>query len=131
MANGSKVLIVDDERNMRITLAQILSAAGHRASVADSGEAAVSLSQAEPFDAVVMDVRMTGMNGVEAFREIRRTHPGCRFILMSAYAMEDLRQAAIAEGVAAFLRKPLDIPRLLELLAQPGGTPDTPSAAAV
>src|SRR5215468_4844427 len=70
MSSGSKVLIVDDERNMRATLSRILVAAGHNAIVADSGEQAVAICDKEPFDVVLMDVRMTGMNGVDAFRVI-------------------------------------------------------------
>jgi two-component system NtrC family response regulator/two-component system nitrogen regulation response regulator GlnG len=122
MSTRSKVLIVDDERNMRATLSRILTAAGCATSVAENGEAAVELCRDEAFDTVLMDVRMPGINGVEAFREIRKTLPDCRFILMSAYAVEDLKRAALSEGAAAFLRKPLEIPRLLDLIRDCGAT---------
>lgn len=120
MPNAWKVLIVDDERNMRTTLSRILAAAGHTPSVAGSGEDALASCTAEAFDVVLMDVRMTGMNGVDAFRAIRAKRPGCRFILMSAYAVDDLKKAALSEGAVAFLRKPLDIQRMLRLVGADG-----------
>lgn len=118
-----KILIVDDEKNMRTTLADILGEEGHDVSIAGTGEEAIALcSQDGGFDAVLLDVRMPGIDGVEAFRRIRRHQPGLRVIMMSAYTVDDLKRAALDEGAIAFLPKPLDVPLVLRLIQE---TPDT------
>jgi two-component system response regulator HydG len=114
----NSVLIVDDEKNMRRTLADILQSEGYRVRTAASGEEAVELCAQENYDIVLMDVRMPGMNGVEAFRSIRRHQEGVRVILMSAYALEDLKEAALDEGAVAFLAKPLDLEQTVKLIAE-------------
>lgn len=115
-ATAARVLIVDDEVNMRKTLSDILRDDGYEVAAAATGEEAVALCAKERFDIVLMDVRMPGMNGVEAFREVRRHQEGGRVILMSAYALEDLKQAALDEGAIAFLAKPLDLQKTVQLI---------------
>lgn len=118
-----KILIVDDEKNMRTTLADILREEGHDVSTAGTGEEAIALcSRDGGFDTVLLDVRMPGIDGVEAFRRIRRHQPGLRVIMMSAYTVTDLKRLALEEGAIAFLPKPLDVPLVLRLIRE---TPDT------
>jgi CheY-like chemotaxis protein len=112
-------LVVDDEQNMRTTLADILIGEGFDVSTAESGEKALKLCGRHDFDVVLMDVRMPGIDGLEAFRRIRKKKSGARVIMMSAYAVDHLERAALAEGAIAFLRKPLDPARMLQLLAEP------------
>ncbi len=118
----TSVLVVDDERNIRITLADILVGEGYEVRTADTGEKAVKLCHKRPFDIVLLVVRMPGMDGFEAFRLIRRERRDICVIMMSAYSTQEFRRVALDEGAAAFLRKPLDVERVLELIreAQPG-----------
>lgn len=115
-AQVGTVLIVDDEENMRVTLADILAEEGYRTTAAATGEEAVALCEENRYDMVLMDVRMPGLDGVEAFRQIRRHQEGVRVILMSAYGVEDLKLAALDEGAIAFLPKPLDLERTIKLI---------------
>lgn len=118
-----KILIVDDEKNMRLTLADLLREEGYQVETAATGEEAVDRCTRDGgFDAVLLDVRMPGIDGVEAFRRIRRHQPGLRVLMMSAYTVDDLKRAALDEGAIAFLPKPLDVPLVLRLI---GETPDT------
>lgn len=117
-AKTERVLIVDDETNMRKTLADILRDEGYQVTTAASGEEAVELCSREGFDVILMDVRMPGIDGVEAFRRIRRHKEGVRVILMSAYGLEDLKHAALDEGAIAFLAKPLDLAKTIKLIAE-------------
>jgi len=110
------VLVVDDERNMRSTLAEILEAEGYDVETADSGEQAVERCDERTFDVVLMDVRMPGINGVEAFRRIREHNASARVVLMSAFTVDDLRRVALEEGAAALLPKPLDIDTVIRLI---------------
>ena len=117
----TSVLVVDDEKNIRITLADILVGEGYEVRTADCGEKAVKLCHKRSFDVVLLDIRMPGMDGFEAFRLIRRERPEACVIMMSAYSTQEFRRVALDEGAAAFLRKPLDLERVLELIqeAQP------------
>ncbi|KKM67502.1 hypothetical protein LCGC14_1470460 [marine sediment metagenome] len=103
---------------MRRTLADILRDEGYQVTTAGTGERAVELCSQENFDVVLMDVRMPGMDGVEAFRQIRRHQEGVRVILMSAYGLEDLKRAALDEGAIAFLAKPLDLEKTVHLIGE-------------
>lgn len=111
-----RVLIVDDETNMRKTLADILAHEGYVVTTASSGEEAVDICAAAPQDVVLMDVRMPGIDGFEALRRIRQTSAEARIILMSAYTINELRRQALEEGAIAVLPKPLDIEKVVRLI---------------
>lgn len=111
-----KVLIVDDEESMRETLAAIFEAEGFEVVTAYSGDEAIRCCQHETFQGVLMDVRMPGINGLEAFRQIHGHDSGTRVILMSAYSTDDLKEAALDEGAIAFLPKPLDLENAISLI---------------
>ena len=110
------VLVVDDDRNIVRTLSDLLRRKGWRPRAAHSGEEAVDAVTAEPFAAVVMDVRMGGMNGVEALRAIRATRPHLPVVLMTAYSTRELLAEAEALGALRIYPKPLPVPELLALL---------------
>jgi two-component system response regulator HydG len=120
--NVRKVLVVDDEPNMRKTLSAILRDEGYDVQTADDGERAVELCQQHLFDVVLMDVRMPKLDGVEAFRRIHRHQEGVRVILMSAYREEHLKQEALDDGAIAFIDKPLDVERVIRLIADTAET---------
>jgi len=121
MTNTS-VLLVDDEPNMLRTLSAILSREGYDVTTADDGEQAVELCRQRSFDVVLMDVRMPNLDGVEAFRRIRRHREGVRVILMSAFGEAELKEAALNDGAIAFIDKPLDIEHVIRLIADAAET---------
>ena len=110
------ILIVDDEPNMLRTLADILHEEGFEVSTAASGEQAVEMCAANDYSVVLMDVRMPGIDGMEAFRRIRRVKASVPVVLMSAYTVDHLLRDALKEDVVAFVRKPLDAARVLYLM---------------
>jgi len=101
---------------MRGTLAAILAEKGYTVAEAATGEQALDLCQQQAFDVVLMDVRMPGLNGVETFRKIRRYQDGTKVILMSTYHVDDLKRTALEEGAVAFLPKPLNVQRIMDLI---------------
>lgn len=113
------VLIVDDQRNMRLTLKDILEDRGCDVVTAESGDDAVKLCLSSEFDTVLMDLRMRGMDGLEAFQQIHQHDNKARVILMSAYGKEETRRAALDLGALAFLSKPLDLDMLIRLICNP------------
>jgi len=116
MSTATRLLVVDDERNMRNTLRDILEDEGYCVETAESGEAAVDACRRDQFDLVLMDIRMPGIDGVEAYRRMRGVGASAPVILMSAYPAEDVSPAAMAEGVTAFLPKPLNIESVVHLI---------------
>ena len=111
-----RILVVDDDPSMVSTLRDILQATGHEVEVAYSGSEAIErVGDLRP-DCILMDVRMPGPNGVEAFRRIKRISPQSFVIFMTAYSDSSLVSEARAEGAVEVLSKPLDLERLLGLI---------------
>jgi two-component system, NtrC family, response regulator HydG len=113
---AKRVLVVDDETNMRTTLADILGDEGCVIDTAVDGLNAVEMCEKEDYDVVLLDVRMPGIDGVETFRRIRRHSKSVRVVMMSAYSRDDLKRTALDEGAVAFLSKPLDIENVVGLI---------------
>jgi len=111
-----RVLVVDDDRMMVRTLCDILRIHEWDAVGVHSGEEAIAAVDAERFDAVLMDVRMGGINGVDALRQMKQKWPSLRVVLMTAYASADLLAQAEAEGALEILAKPVAIPGLVAML---------------
>src|SRR4051794_17384025 len=101
-----RVLLVDDELNMRITLAALLEMEGFEVVEAENGEEALRLVAEQSFDCVLTDVRMPGISGVELSQKIKELHPGKPVMLMTAYNHDGSVAQAIEEGVFAVLTKP-------------------------
>ncbi|HEU4628115.1 MAG TPA: response regulator [Gemmatimonadaceae bacterium] len=116
MTARGRLLVVDDDRGMVRTLCDVLRFSGWEPVGAYSGEEAMQQVEASPFTAVVMDVRMTGMSGVEALCAMRERRPTLPVILMTAYASDELLQRAKDSGATRILHKPVPLPGLLEQL---------------
>jgi CheY-like chemotaxis protein len=110
-------LVVDDNRDFAENLAEILRDRGDEVAVAGSGPEAVALAGTRRFDAVLADMRMPLMGGAETVHEIRRQDPAVPAMVITAHAGDDALDAARREGLLAVLSKPVDVARLLELLA--------------
>jgi two-component system response regulator HydG len=108
------VLIVDDDRDHAESVADILEMRGYATEIAGSGEAGVAKFGEGRFDVVLMDVKMPGMNGVEAFFAIRGMKPDAQVVMMTGFSVEELVERAMANGAIGTLRKPLAIPQLLQ-----------------
>ena len=108
-----RILIVDDDERMPRTLADIFSTTGHQPVEANSGAQALELARTQPFDCVLTDVRMPGMDGVELHRQLCQTLPGLPVMLMTAYASDEIIRKGLDEGVVGVFDKPLNISNLL------------------
>jgi CheY-like chemotaxis protein len=110
------LLVVDDDHGMVRTLCDVLRFSGWDPVGVYSGEEAMLKVEAARFSAVVMDVRMTGISGVEALSAMRKRHPTLPVILMTAYASDALLEQARDSGVTRILHKPIAVPGLLDQL---------------
>jgi len=111
-----RALIVDDDKSMVKTLADIFTLQGWEVATAHSGSAAVQLATTGSFDVVLMDIKMPGMDGVAALKAMRAARRDLRVVLMTAYAAQDRLAEAEQEGVLRIMPKPVDIGALLTLL---------------
>lgn len=118
-----KIIVVDDEPIIVDTLVDILTGEGHEALAVSNGKSAIEWAGMVRPDAVVTDVVMPGLNGVETAKAIRKLLPSCRIILFSGQAAStDLVSKARAEGyIFEVLAKPINPDLLLEKLnSSPG-----------
>ena len=108
-----RVLVVDDTEHLRRFVADMLSLDGFDVvGTAADGEQAVELTVALDPHVVVMDLRMPGVDGLEATRRIRAQRPGQQVVLYTAYLDETIERQAAEAGVALCLGKVEGLPRL-------------------
>jgi DNA-binding NtrC family response regulator len=119
----AKILLVDDERSLRLTLAANLELDGMEVVEAESGERALELLRSTPFDLMLSDIRMNGMNGAELLQRAKELRPEMPVVLMTAFALEDLVRSALRNGVFAVLPKPFDVGHLSRTLRRALGRP--------
>ncbi len=93
--NKPKVLVVDDQKSMRMTLAAIIEDHGYDVTEVEDGYRAIEALEQVPFDLVFMDIKMPGINGVQTFREIKKINPKSVVVMMTGYAVEDLVKEAL------------------------------------
>ncbi len=113
-----RLLVVDDDKQMVRTLVDVVRLHGWEADGAHSGEAAVEAVRERDYAVVLMDVRMTGINGLEAFKAMKAVRPGVRVILMTAYTASEILAEAEREGALRILSKPVALTGLIEILKQ-------------
>ncbi len=112
-----KILVVDDDRRIVKTTCDILKVKGHEAVGAYSGEEGVEMVRSNAPDCVLMDIKMPGINGVEALKQMKQIVPDLPVVLVSAYATDDLLEEAKRAGAYAVLSKPLNFPIILSFLS--------------
>lgn len=103
-----RILLVDDDPVNLFVLTRSLRVAGFATVSAANGETALKLLDAEEFDAVVSDVRMPRMDGIELLQNIRAHFPSLPVILMTGLVEDDIREAASTWGATALFQKPVD-----------------------
>jgi DNA-binding NtrC family response regulator len=126
-----RVLVVDDDVRVADSLVQILNATGHDAVPAYSAEAAIKLADKFNPEAVVSDVVMGPVSGIELTNHIREHYPNCRVLLFSGYAStKAFAQAFLTRGSnVQFLPKPVHPNRILEFLATCQSSPSPVTSA--
>jgi len=118
MTEKQRILIVDDNEEFCRSVADIMEIEGYEAMSACSGYKALELVKQNSFNLVLMDIKMSVMDGVETYKKLKGITPGTPVIMVTAFAVEDLIREALREGAFGSLRKPLDFDELLGLIAQ-------------
>jgi len=111
------ILIVDDERRYADMLAKRLGLRGLTCEVRYDGQTAIAAVAEVPFPAVILDLRLPDLYGTEVLREIKDCRPETTVIILTGHGTEKDKKACLALGAHAFMNKPLDIDRLLTIMA--------------
>ena len=114
--NQPKIMVVDDDPGMRLTLEGIIEDEGYDVVGVDNGYQAIELAKETPFTLIFMDIKMPGINGVEAFREIKQLSPDSVIVMMTGFSVEELVKEALEEGANAVIYKPLDMGQIIDIV---------------
>lgn len=111
-----RILVVDDEENMRVLLKRVLGKEGYQVECADLGKTALRLAKDNLFDLAVVDVCMPEMDGLEVLKKLKSINRQLPVVIISAYPSWGRKQAAERMGCAAYLSKPVDMKYLKQLI---------------
>ena len=115
-AAAAKVLVIDDDKDLRYSLRRALAGLGHAVIEADSGETGVVAAKREQPDVILLDNRMGGMTGIETLQMLRGAQPHAMVILMTAFGTTQTAIEAMKFGAYDYVMKPFDQAKLITLI---------------
>ena len=102
-----KILVVDDEQEIRNTLSEYLNMQGYLVLTAGGGREALSILEEREVQFMLLDIRMDDMDGLQVLERVRLTHPDIIVVMISGLGMEDQAQRALSMGASDYISKPL------------------------
>ena len=121
MGSGKRILVVDDNADLRSTIQALLQADGFDVAVAGDGQAALASHQSRPADVVITDLFMPDKDGIETIVELRKLSPGLKIVAISGWTStqgSDYLRVAREIGAAVTLQKPFDPQELSRVVRQ-------------
>ena len=112
----AKILVVDDEPHIRELFHDALSRRGYEVMTTDSGAEALTLAQTHEFDVVFLDIKMPGMNGVEALKALLGINPSATYVMITGFAGSDLVDESLGSGALICLSKPFGIREIHDIV---------------
>jgi two-component system response regulator HydG len=113
-----RILVVDDDPDIRDNLSDILSDLGYSVDTAHDGLAALELVSRQSYDVALLDLKMPGMDGLTLYREIKKQRAGMVALVITAFAGHATTDEALSAGAWKVLAKPVDFSKLLHLVEQ-------------
>ena len=113
-----RILVVDDEASIRDLLAKTLALAEYDVDLAPDGRSALERLRVIPYDLLITDLKMPGVDGLTVIREARRLKPDIPVIIITGFSTEASAIEAINLGVSGYLTKPFRVPRVLAAAAK-------------
>lgn len=104
-----KILIVDDQKGIRLLLNEVFSKEGYKVYQAANGMEALNLIDREAIDGVMLDMKIPGMDGIEILKRIREKNLQLPVFMMTAFEGEEILTEANQLGIAKYFRKPFNI----------------------
>ena len=122
-----RVLIIDDDPLVGGTIVALLKRGGYQVDAVLSGPEALDQVRDTEYDLIISDIRMPGMNGIQAIEAIQAFHKEngkkCRFMFITGYAEEYTPERAVRLGISDFLMKPLDARQFIQAIEKNIGLP--------
>jgi len=115
---AANVLLIDDEQQFLKVLEERLETRGLKVNTATSGEDALTLVNDRNFDAIVLDLAMPGIDGIETLRLLKEKNPDLEIIMLTGHATVQKGIEAMKLGAEDFLEKPVDLSVLLERISE-------------
>jgi ATP-dependent Lon protease len=115
-ASGRRILVVDDEEDIREVLDFTLRRAGYAVVTASSGLEAVRAATSDRFDLLITDYRMPGMTGSETVAAVKGLSPATRVLVATGYFSDEAAEECRQRGAEELIRKPFDLEELLQLV---------------
>lgn len=116
--SNAQILLVDDEEQFLNMLSRRLKEHGLKVDAVTSGDDAVEKIKNKNFDAIILDLVMPGMGGIETLKRIRKENPDLQVIILTGYPTKEKTVEAMKEGALEFLEKPADINTLLDKIVE-------------
>jgi DNA-binding NtrC family response regulator len=116
MNKPKRILVVDDEKNIRLTLSQALETLGVDVDTSENGEDALDKIDKIGFDIVLLDLKMSGMDGIEVLKKIDSIHPEIKVIIITAHGTIDNAVEAMKLGAVDFIQKPFTINEIRDIV---------------
>jgi DNA-binding NtrC family response regulator len=114
----ARILVVDDDETIRTTMKAILEDEGYLVDLASTGEEAIQLTMKKTYNVALLDIRLPDMEGVELLKLMRDSVPRTRKVMVTGYPSMQNAIAALNKSADAYLLKPIDIEKLLNLVKE-------------
>jgi len=114
----ARILIVDDDENIRNTMKAILEDEDYSVDVATNGKEAIEMSHEKIYNLALLDIRLPDMEGIDLLRLLKEYVPRTRKIMVTGYPTIQNAMTAINKNADAYLLKPVDIEKLLEIVKE-------------
>ena len=118
MGEGARILIVDDDENIRKVIATILEEEGYQVESVDTAKKAIETTRKKYYNLALIDIRLPDMEGIELLTKIRDTTPKMRKIVITGYPTLQNAMEAVNRGADAYIMKPFDMSMVLETIRE-------------
>jgi len=115
-SSNARVLIIEDDEEMRSLLRDFFDAEGYQPEAVSNGYDAFGRLTKKPFDLVITDIRMPGLTGLDILPRIKKIQPEAAIIVITAFGTEEVRRKAFERGANAYLEKPIHFQELRDLI---------------
>ena len=113
---GLKVLLVDDEEVFCNNMAKLLNKRGYQVNAVNGGEEALGILQNDPYDVVVLDLKMPGMNGIDTLKKMKEMGVSAQTIMLTGHGGLDSAMEAVKLGAYDYIPKPCEVDELSAMI---------------
>jgi len=110
------LLVIEDQKNMRESLVIALKRAGYQVTGTESGEAAIELQKEHPYDLIIVDLKLGGLDGLEVLTQVKKINLSTEIIVMTAYGTINSAIQAMRNGAYDYITKPFQLPDMLRVI---------------